>query len=158
MSTVTSITTRAADRNDIPRLVEFNAAMAWETERKHLDLAVLTRGITAVFDDPQRGFYRVAERDGVVVAGLLVTYEWSDWRDGVWWWIQSVYVCDEARRSGVFAKLYAELQASAQSTPGVVGLRLYVEWDNARARLTYEGLGMSQAHYHMYQRSFVALD
>jgi GNAT superfamily N-acetyltransferase len=149
---------RAATRDDVALLVEYNAAMAWETERKRLDRDVLARGIAAVFDDPRRGFYLVAEHRGEPAGALLVTYEWSDWRCGDWWWIQSVYVGEAHRRHGVFKQLYAAVEARARATPGVVGLRLYVEWENERAQQTYTALGMTQAHYHMYQRSFVTLD
>ena len=151
-------TVRAATRADLDVLVAWTAAMAWETERKRLDLDVLARGVDAVFDDPRRGFYLVAEHEGTRAGSLLVTYEWSDWRCGDWWWIQSVYVAESHRRAGVFKALYAEVDRRARATAGVVGLRLYVEWENARAQRTYETLGMQKAHYHLYQASYVALD
>lgn len=154
---MTAIHTRAATRDDIAFLVDANAAMAQETENKTLDRERLTRGVAAVFDEPRRGFYRIAEHEGVAVGSLLVTYEWSDWRDGDWWWIQSVYVLPQARRLGVFRALYADVDAQARATAGVIGLRLYVEWENARAQQTYASLGMEQEHYHMYARPFVAL-
>jgi len=150
-------TVRSATRADIPVLVEFNAAMAWETERKRLDQRRLARGIEGPFEQPGRGRYFVAEFAGAVVGSLLVTYEWSDWRDGDWWWIQSVYVSEPARRKGVFRALYAELERLARATPRVVGLRLYVEWENLRAQETYRALGMNQCHYHQYERAFVEL-
>lgn len=154
---MTAIRTRAATRDDIAFLVDANAAMALETESKTLDRERLTRGVAAVFDQPRRGFYRIAEHEGVAVGSLLVTYEWSDWRDGDWWWIQSVYVLPQARRLGVFRALYADVDAQARATAGVIGLRLYVEWENARAQQTYASLGMEQEHYHMFARPFVAL-
>ena len=150
-------TIRDATRADIGFLVEANAGLALETEGKHLDRAVLARGVSGVFADPARGFYLVAERDGAAVGGLLVTREWSDWRDGDWWWIQSVYVAEAARRQGVFRALYAELEREARATPGVVGLRLYVERENQRAQGTYLALGMEQCHYRMYERAFIEL-
>ena len=156
--TTNAPTVRAATRADLDVLVAWNAAMAWETERKRLDLDVLARGVDAVFDDPRRGFYLVAEHEGTRAGSLLVTYEWSDWRCGDWWWIQSVYVAQPHRRAGVFKALYAEVDRRARATAGVVGLRLYVEWENARAQRTYETLGMQKAHYHLYQASYVALD
>lgn len=152
------ITLRPAVPTDLAFLADANAAMAQETESKQLDRAILERGIRAVFDEPHRGFYLVAEHDGVPAGCLLITYEWSDWRCGDWWWIQSVYVTPQARRLGVFRAMYAHVEAAARATDGVVGLRLYVEWENVRAQQTYAALGMSQLHYHMYQRSFVALD
>lgn len=149
---------RAATRADVSTLAGYNAAMAWETERKRLDPGILARGIAAVFDDPRRGFYLVADRGGGPAGALLVTYEWSDWRCGDWWWIQSVYVPEIHRRAGVFRALYAAVESRARATAGVVGLRLYVERENERAQRTYASLGMSQAHYEMYERSFVAID
>jgi GNAT superfamily N-acetyltransferase len=150
-----SITVRLAKPEDIPFLVECNAAMALETEHKTLDRDVLTRGTRAVFDDTRRGFYLIAERDGVSVGCLLITFEWSDWRDGDWWWFQSVYVVPHARRSGVFRTLYAEVERRACATPHVIGLRLYVERDNAHAQRTYESLGMEEEPYKMFRRGFV---
>jgi GNAT superfamily N-acetyltransferase len=146
---------RPATRADIPFLVGANAAMAWETEEKQLDRELLTRGVTGVFDEPRRGFYLIAERDEAVAGSLLITYEWSDWRNGDWWWIQSVYVRPEDRRHGVFRSLYRHVEASARATSGVVGLRLFVEWENERAQRTYAALGMEQEHYHMYRTGFV---
>lgn len=155
---MSAITIRPARPDDAPALVDFNAALAQETEAKSLDRAVLARGVQAVFEDPRRGAYTVAELDGAVVGGLMVTYEWSDWRCGDWWWIQSVYVRPAARGRGVFRTLYAETERRARATPGVVGLRLYVEWENARARRVYESLGMREAHYHLLQAGFLTLD
>lgn len=146
---------RAATRADITFLVEANAAMAWETEEKRLDRELLTRGVAAVFDEPRRGFYLIAERDAAAAGCLLITYEWSDWRNGDWWWIQSVYVRPDDRRHGVFRSLYRQVEATARATPGVVGLRLFVEWENERAQRTYAALGMQQEHYHMYRTGFV---
>ncbi|MDQ2971430.1 MAG: GNAT family N-acetyltransferase [Rhodanobacteraceae bacterium] len=155
---MTDVTIRDATRADIPHLVEWNAAMAQETEGKTLDCDVLARGIAAVFDDPHRGFYLVAER-GVESAGcLLITYEWSDWRNGDWWWLQSVYVVPAARRGGAFRALYAEVERRARAGPGVIGLRLYVERDNARAQKTYAALGMEEERYRMFRRGFVELN
>ncbi|MGN2243609.1 GNAT family N-acetyltransferase [Frateuria sp. GZRR33] len=145
-----SQTIRPATRADIPHLVEWNAAMAQETEAKALDRTVLARGVEGVFDEPRRGFYLVAERDGTAVGSLLVTYEWSDWRCGDFWWIQSVYVVPEARRGGVFRALYAAVRDKARAA-GAVGLRLYVETENQRAQRTYAELGMEPCHYFMYE-------
>ncbi|MBL8300955.1 MAG: GNAT family N-acetyltransferase [Rhodanobacteraceae bacterium] len=154
---MTDIHIRAATLDDLAFLVDANAAMALETENKQLDRERLTRGVAAVFADARRGFYRIAEHRGRVVGSLLVTFEWSDWREGDWWWIQSVYVLPDARRHGVFRALYAQVESDARVTSGVIGLRLYVEWENARAQRTYAALGMAQEHYHMYARPFVAL-
>jgi GNAT superfamily N-acetyltransferase len=142
---------RHAERGDMAAVAEWNAAMAWETEQKRLDLEVLTRGVAAVFDEPRRGFYLIAEREGQAVGCLLVTYEWSDWRNGDFWWIQSVYVVPEARRGGVFRSLYTDVAQRAKEA-GAVGLRLYVETENHRAQGTYRELGMEQCHYFMYEQ------
>ena len=150
-----AITIRAACAADIPFLVSCNAAMALETEHKVLDKQLLTRGTEGVFEEPRRGFYRIAERDGVAVGSLMVGYEWSDWRNGDWWWIQSVYVISEARRSGVFSALYADVESRARATKGVVGIRLYVEHENSAALSTYASLGMSDAGYRMLQTGFI---
>ncbi|GAB2573905.1 GNAT family N-acetyltransferase [Dyella jejuensis] len=146
-----TVTVRPARREDIAAIAEWNAAMAWETEHKRLDLEVLLRGVGAVFDEPRRGFYRIAERDGCAVGCLLVTYEWSDWRNGDFWWIQSVYVAPQARRGGVFRSLYRDVAQRAKDA-GAVGLRLYVETENRRAQATYRGLGMEQCHYFLYEQ------
>ncbi len=151
-----AVDVRTAKVSDIPFLVDCNVAMASETEHKTLDRAVLTRGTQAVFDDPRRGFYLIAERDGEPAGCLLITYEWSDWRNGDWWWFQSVYVTPAARRGGVFRALYAEVERRARAA-GAVGLRLYVERDNARARQTYASLGMEEEAYKMLRRGFSIL-
>lgn len=156
-SETAAVVVRPATRADVEFLVASNAAMAWETEAKQLDRARLTRGVAAVFDDARRGFYRIAEHGGEVAGCLLVTREWSDWRDGDWWWIQSVYVRPDDRRHGVFAALYRHVEAEARACAGVIGLRLYVEWANERAQATYAKLGMAQEHYHMFSAGF-ALD
>jgi GNAT superfamily N-acetyltransferase len=145
---------REATIPDIPFLVECNTAMALETEHKALDHDTLERGTHAVFIDPHHGFYLVAEQDGKLAGCLLVTYEWSDWRNGDWWWIQSVYVSVNARRHGVFRALYAETERRARAA-GAAGLRLYVERENTRARQTYAALGMQEEPYRMLRRRFV---
>jgi GNAT superfamily N-acetyltransferase len=128
--------------------------MALETEHKTLDRDVLTRGTQAVFDDPRRGFYLIAELDGYSAGCLLITFEWSDWRNGDWWWFQSVYVTKAARRAGVFRALYAEVEYRARAA-GAVGLRLYVERDNERAQQTYLSLGMEEEPYRMLRHGFI---
>ena len=147
---------RDATRADIPFLVEGNIAMALETEHKVLDREVLERGVAAVFVERARGFYLIAERDGRAIGCLMVTHEWSDWRNGDWWWLQSVYVTPAARRGGVFRGLYAEVERRARIASGVVGLRLYVERENRRAQATYAALGMSETAYRINERMLVA--
>ncbi|MEO8810385.1 MAG: GNAT family N-acetyltransferase [Rhodanobacter sp.] len=145
-----SLTIRAATPADVADLVRWNAAMAWETERKRLEPELLRRGVAGVLEQPRRGFYLVAEHAGVAVGGLLVTFEWSDWRGGDFWWIQSVYVEPAARRGGVFRALYAAVEQRGTDA-GAVGLRLYVETENRRAQQTYALLGMERCHYYMYE-------
>ena len=145
-----SVLIRAATSTDIPDLTNWNQAMAWETEHKRLQPEVVRRGVTGVLEQPQRGFYLVAEHDDAAVGSLLVTFEWSDWRGGDFWWIQSVYVAPAARRGGVFRALYTAVEQRAASA-GAVGLRLYVETENLRAQQTYAELGMRPCHYQMYE-------
>lgn len=152
-SSISALRVRDAHPADQPALVQWNQAMAWETERKALDPSVLARGVATMLAEPRRGFYLIAERAGEAVGCLMVTYEWSDWRAGDFWWIQSVYVTPDARRGGVFRALYAEVAQRAQRA-GAVGLRLYVESDNQRAQATYAQLGMAACHYLMYEQGF----
>jgi len=142
---------RIADRSDAAAMIEFNKAMALETEGKHLGDEVLSRGVAAVFDDPQKGFYVVAEDDGQVVGGLLITFEWSDWRNGWFWWIQSVYVRPEARGRSVYSRLYAFVKQMAAQNMNVCGFRLYVDRENEQAQRVYEKLGMELTNYLPYE-------
>jgi len=145
---------RRANSDDVERLVEFNRAMALETEDKILDRAVLHPGVTRVLAEPHRGFYLVAECDGGVCGCLMITFEWSDWRNGDWWWLQSVYIEPAFRRRGVFRALHAQVENAARATSGVVGLRLYVERENQRAQQTYASLGMHEAAYSMWETEY----
>lgn len=145
---------REARPEDVPVLAEFNRAMAAETEAKQLDLEVLSRGIRRLIDEPQHGFYRVAELQQDVVGAVMVTFEWSDWRDGQFWWLQSVYVKPASRRLGVFRQLYQSVRQDAESLTHVCGLRLYVERDNSRAMETYRSLGMKQTPYQLFEVEF----
>ena len=111
---------------------------------------IINKGVNAVFTDPSRGRYWVAEDNGTIVASLLITFEWSDWRNCFVWWIQSVYVLPEFRRKGIFRSMYLYIKEEA-GKDGIPGLRLYVETNNAPAQNTYEALGMSSLHYKMYE-------
>lgn len=142
---------RHASVADLAFLVDSNAAMALETEGKTLDCKVLERGVLGVFERPERGFYLIAERESQSLGCLLITYEWSDWRDGDWWWLQSVYILPSARRSGVFRAMYADVARRAAAAANVVGLRLYVDAENARAQDTYTALGMVHARYELFE-------
>jgi GNAT superfamily N-acetyltransferase len=141
------LTIRRATPADAPVLVEYNRLMAEETEGKALDRVVLSAGVQAALADPGRALYFVAEDAGTIVGQTMVTFEWSDWRNGWIWWIQSVYVPREARRRGVFRALYEHIRQTARGSPQVVGLRLYVERDNEKAQQTYLSLGMERTGY-----------
>lgn len=141
-----------AMRADAEQIAKFNLAMALETEDLHLDSATMARGVNAVFDNAARGIYLVARAAGTTCACLLITREWSDWRNGEFWWIQSVYVAPEFRRRGIYKSLYRAVQVLSTQHPEVCGFRLYVEKANRRAQRTYEQLGMHQTHYLMYEQ------
>lgn len=145
---------RPASTADLAFLVDGNAAMALETEGKTLDRKVLRQGVLGVFERPERGFYLIAEQESRPLGCLLVTYEWSDWRNGDWWWLQSVYVVPEARRRGVFRALHAAVAQRARTDGGVAGLRLYVERDNVRAQHTYFNLGMRETVYRLLEQPY----
>ena len=145
---------RAATVDDLETIADFNARLAEETEDTSLDPERVRRGVGALLSDRTRGAYYVACDDGPIVGQIMHTREWSDWRNGDIWWIQSVYVRPEHRRRGVFRSLYAHLKALAESDPGVVGLRLYVEQENHGAQATYVGLGMTQTRYQIMQHLF----
>jgi GNAT superfamily N-acetyltransferase len=132
-------------------IAEFNSRLAAETEQLHLDPTVLKRGVTALLKDRSKGIYYIAEMNGAVVGQLMITYEWSDWRNGNIWWLQSVYVEKNARRKGVFAALFEHLKSVAVSKRAVWGLRLYMHARNDRARRTYKGLGMTATQYYVYE-------
>ena len=143
---------RRATPADAATLMAFNAALAFESEGKTLDAATLAAGVAAVLGDPRKGFYTLALRDGIPVGQTSITYEWSDWRNGWYWWIQSVYVHASARRGGVFSAIYRHLEAEARAAGDVIGLRLYVERDNERAQATYAKLGMDLEPYFLMGR------
>ncbi|MFN8210742.1 MAG: GNAT family N-acetyltransferase [Bacteroidales bacterium] len=144
------ITVRKAKETDSEAVISFQEAMAMETEGLRLDRTVLTPGVRRVFDDPSKGCYYVAEAEGSVIASLLITYEWSDWRNADVWWFQSVYVKKEYRRKGIFRLMYSHIKGEAEAN-GIAGLRLYVETNNIVAQKTYESMGMTGEHYRMYE-------
>jgi len=144
---------RLATAADADALVEFNQAMALETEGKHLDPIVLASGVRAVFADTNKGFYVVADDAGKIAGGLMVTFEWSDWRNSWFWWIQSVYILPEFRGHGLYRRLYDFVKARADQSREVCGFRLYVETENTSAQLVYERVGMRRSHYLMYEEN-----
>jgi GNAT superfamily N-acetyltransferase len=142
---------RRATPDDLGILVEFNAAMARETEGKDLDRDRLQAGVAAVLREGDLGFYLVAESAETVVGQLLVTFEWSDWRNGYFWWIQSVYVAPGYRRRGVYRMLENRVRDEARGRGDVCGLRLYVARGNLIAQRVYANLGMRRSHYDMFE-------
>src|SRR3954469_8808048 len=147
-----NISIRFADQGDIEALGQFNLLMARETETKELNVATLTQGVAKLIANEQFGFYVVAETaEKRVVGSLLVTYEWSDWRNGLFWWIQSVYVETDFRRNGIYRRMYEFVKQLAAERGGACGFRLYVEKENRIAQKTYQSLGMEETHYLMYE-------
>lgn len=147
----TPIAVRPARAEDLEVLVEFNCNLARETGEDPLDAATVRRGVARLLADPALGFYTVAVQGGRVAGCLLITFEWSDWRDGMLWWIQSVYVRRQARRQGVLRRLFTSVRQRAEADPGVCGLRLYARQDNAPALSTYRALGMQEKPYRVYE-------
>jgi ribosomal protein S18 acetylase RimI-like enzyme len=144
---------RLAQKTDAAALVEFNQAMALETEGKRLDSKILKSGVEAVFADEKKGFYVVAEDENEIVGALMVTFEWSDWRSNWFWWIQSVYILPNVRGRGIYRLLYEFVKRKAEESGSVCGFRLYVEKENVRAQKVYEKLGMDESHYLMYEET-----
>lgn len=142
---------RQAIDTDAHAIVEFQLAMAWETETLRLDEPTVVKGVAAVFADSSKGTYYVAETDGKVVGSLLTTFEWSDWRNGTVLWIQSVYVRPEYRKRSIFSKLYKHIQKMVVDNPNLRGIRLYADKTNTAAHDVYEHLGMTAEHYQMYE-------
>lgn len=145
-------------RNAVPEdgavIAEFNTLLARQTESRELDRGRVTAGVAALLADPAKGLYHVAEHEGQIIGQLLITYEWSDWRNGWFWWIQSVFVQEAYRGRGVFRALFDHIDHEAAQRPDVCGLRLYVETDNEPARATYERNGLKLTSYHLYETDF----
>jgi GNAT superfamily N-acetyltransferase len=144
-----NIITRRAAASDAGTIADFNALMAKETENLELDRERLLQGTDALIADSSKGVYYLAEVNGKVVGQLMITYEWSDWRNATFWWIQSVYVLPDYRKQGIFRTLYQSVESLARTRGDVCGLRLYVDQSNKRAQQTYEALGMQRSHYQM---------
>lgn len=142
---------REAISSDTAAIVQFQIEMAKETEDYHLDRPTVEKGVAAVFADHGKGTYYVAEDKGKVIASLLTTYEWSDWRNGTVLWVQSVYVINEYRRKGVFSAIYQHIKSKVVNDESLKGIRLYVEQNNSRAQAVYEKAGMTAEHYQMYE-------
>jgi len=143
---------RRATFDDIPVLVDFQKRLAKESEGVTLDEKVLTRGLTAMMADPSRGFYNVAMYNGEVAGCHMITFEWSDWRNGMVWWLQSVYVKEEYRKKGIFRAMYNNVIKTIQNDAHILGLRLYVDKTNDHAMNIYKAMGMNGEHYTVYER------
>ena len=152
------INIREATKSDIPTIVIFNELLALESEGISLDRTLLEKGVASAIEDPTKGRYFLAEitESGIkrVSGQLMITLEWSDWRNGLFWWIQSVYVDPQARRQGVFTALYRQVKQMAQDDSSVCGLRLYMEQNNATARSVYTGVGMTETPYQVFEELF----
>lgn len=146
---------RQALAQDAAELAEFNISMARETESVELIPDVIRAGVEAMIQHPERGFYLVVELDNGIQASLMVTTEWSDWRNGTFWWIQSLYVEPEWRRRGVLRSMHDYIMAETRARPDVCGVRLYVEAGNTTAQAAYERVGLSASTYRVFERDFV---
>ncbi|HET7306436.1 MAG TPA: GNAT family N-acetyltransferase [Gammaproteobacteria bacterium] len=151
---MTATIVRPAKAADQHAIVAGNLAMALETEQKKLDEATVNAGVAALLADPARGLYYVAEEDGHLVGQLALTWEWSDWRNGTFWWIQSVYVAPDRRGAGIFKALYQYVLNEARRRDSVCGLRLYVDKANSNATMVYRRLGMAVTHYDLLEVDF----
>lgn len=147
---------RSARPDDLETIVEWNIRLAEESEGKRLSAEVLRPGVAAALADPDKARYYIAECDGRLAGQLMTTYEWSDWRNGWLWWIQSVYVEADFRRRGIYRSLHAHLREQARRQGNVVGFRLYVEENNHLAHRTYEATGMKTPGYFVYEHIFAA--
>jgi ribosomal protein S18 acetylase RimI-like enzyme len=146
---------RRAVPADAGAIAGFNIALARETEQVALDPDRIDAGVRSLIADPSKGFYIVAGVDGIIAGQLMITYEWSDWRNGNFWWIQSVYVAPQYRRSGIFSLLYRTIEEEARRSSGVCGTRLCVHRHNAIAQKIYEKLGMTKSKYELMEIDFV---
>ena len=142
---------RHATKEDLSTIADFNVAMALETENKVLDVATVFQGAGNLFSHPELGFYIVAESEGELAACLMVTFEWSDWRNGLFWWIQSVYVALPHRCKGLYRKTYTHIKELAKEKRDVLGVRLYVDKQNVHAQTTYQTLGMRETDYLLFE-------
>jgi ribosomal protein S18 acetylase RimI-like enzyme len=159
MSILDLLNIRPAKLEDAARIASFSAAMALETEGRRLDLDRLHDGTIAVLNSPDRGFFMVAELeqadDRRLLGQLMITYEWSDWRNGAFWWIQSVYVDPAWRRQSVFRRMHETVMATAKTSPNVCGVRLYVEGSNSAAQAVYRKVGLTPSSYAIFETDFV---
>ena len=145
---------RDAAPTDAGTIADFNNRLAEETEARTLDPNLIGSGVASLLADPSKGRYWVAESGDQIIGQIGISFEWSDWRNGMLWWIQSVYVHKNHRRKGVYSSLYQHVESLARNDPEVIGIRLYVEKNNERAQSTYAKLGMKKTHYQIMQTFF----
>lgn len=161
MNKPSEVIVRRATKSDLKTIVSFNAALAGETENRELDVQILQSGVETLLQDPGKGWYAVAEKSLdcgqlIVVGQILVTFEWSDWRNGNFWWLQSLYVHPDHRQQGIFRQLYDYVQAQAGlKGEKICGFRLYVEEKNHQAQQAYAKLGFQETVYHMFEKEFL---
>ena len=159
MPVLDHLNVRLARPEDAATVTSFSAAMALETEGRRLDLDRLHNGTIALLESPDRGFFMVAELeqadDRQLLGQLMITYEWSDWRNGAFWWIQSVYVDPAWRRRGIFRRMHETVMATAKTSPNVCGVRLYVEESNGAAQAVYRRVGLTPSSYAIFETDFV---
>ncbi|TAL69175.1 MAG: GNAT family N-acetyltransferase [Bacteroidetes bacterium] len=146
-----NINIRLAELKDRDTLVNFNLALAKETEGQKLSKDVLEKGVEAVLKNSNLGFYLIAEKGNQIIGSLMITNEWSDWRNGMFWWIQSVYVHPDFRRKGIYTKLYGHVKDLISGKANVLGFRLYVEKKNVTAITAYKSLGMKKTAYRLFE-------
>lgn len=147
-------TIRLGQLKDCKTLSRFNITMAEETENKKLNPDTVYKGVENLINQPEKGFYVIVETSKKVIGSLMITAEWSDWRNGLFWWIQSVYILPEFRRTGIFTGLYQFVKDKAQKKNNVHGIRLYVDKDNKTARKTYNAMNMEKTDYRIYEEEF----
>ncbi|HEY0652389.1 MAG TPA: GNAT family N-acetyltransferase [Chryseosolibacter sp.] len=146
-----TISIRPSRLEEVSVLVNFQQRLALETENVQLDFATVEQGIRAMFADPTKGMYFIAEVDGEVAGCHSITYEWSDWRNGMVWWLQSVYISEKFRKHGVFKAMFENLKRLIGNDPKLAGLRLYVDKSNLRAQHVYQAMGMNGEHYRVFE-------
>lgn len=154
MQELNDIIIRRATTDETDIIAEFNQEMAMETENKILPTQIISKGVKNLFARPQSGFYLVCEFQKKIIGSCMITFEWSDWRNGYFWWIQSLYIKPDFRRKGIFRRMYFFIKKQARQAKDVCGIRLYVDKNNTIAKRTYCNLGMSETDYRLYEEEF----
>lgn len=145
------VTIQKASPDHIETLIDFQQKLAFESERVILNATILRKGMQALFDDPTKGAYYIVLEDAKAIGCHMITFEWSDWRNGMVWWLQSVYVAESHRKKGIFRMMFDNIADTVKKDPGLIGIRLYVDKSNSRAMKVYEAMGMDGSHYTVYE-------